>query len=307
MRVWSLISRISVAAVALAGIACRGQGGSVARGMVASETYLGIVGCERCAGTQVELALYRAGDAPGHGVPEAYHMRETFYGTPEGTVVKDTNGVWTEALGPDGRGWMVDLVNGRSGELEHFERIERNRGELLLLDAKLNELPANQPHVLGRVTGEHQLHMTILRDGDNGRTVEMKPGEVFVVELETKKPVGYTWISDRPESTALLETGSGPVPGRRMSDATVSSGASSGIAVSGQGPVSAGQMQTNARSAAAARLAREKALEAARPDFQVWQLIAPPPGVLPLRFEFRKAADMTAWPVKVFTLTVVTR
>ena len=52
--------------------------------------------------------------------------------------------------------------------------------------------------------------MTILREGDNGRTVEMKPGEVFVVELEARRPVGYTWTSDRPESTALLETGQGP-------------------------------------------------------------------------------------------------
>jgi len=282
---------------------------------VASETYLGMVACERCAGTRVELALYRAGDAPGHGPPAAYHMRETFYGTPDGDQVRDTNGVWSEIPdpGPEGHGWVVELANGRSQGLQYFERVEKNDGELVLLDAQLHELPGDLPHKLGRVTGDHQLRMVLLTEGDDGRTVEMRPGEVFAVRLETKRPAGYTWTSDRPAAMALLETGAEPAAGAGA--AAVSGGAGSSAATAGEGAASlgqgsagSGQGPARARAVRASRGTTSSAAQRpAEPEYQVWQLIAPPPGVLALRFECRLVSDMAAPPVRFFTLTVVTR
>jgi hypothetical protein len=313
--------------------AAGGQGAPLARdpvvtgAAVASETYLGMVACARCAGTRVELALYRSGDAPGQGAPAAYHMRETFYGATAGDAsvdeVRDTNGVWRESRAPDGHGWVVQLASGRTGELEYFERVERNEGELVLLDQQLHELPGDVPHRLGRVTGDHQLHMVFLTEADDGRTLELKPGEVFEVRLETKKPAGYLWTSDRPPAMALLETGGEPVAapsgagtgtGTAQQPAGPVSGPAAGPA-SGQGAgvgagTATGSLAQGAAGGGTVRVSTAKIPAkgaAVGTQYQVWQLIAPPPGVLPLRFELKSASDMAAPAVKAYTLTIVTR
>jgi predicted secreted protein len=257
------------------------------RATVAYETYLGMLACDSCAGTRVELALFREGDVLTMGTPAAYHLREIHYGGPDGEKVVDKHGVWIEQVGPPGHGAVLELSDGDTPQdRQHFERVALNGGELVLLDASLHELPADLPHTLTRVTGDHQLHVTTLTDADDGRTIEFKPGEVFLVRLRTKVPAGYEWISDRPEGTVLLETGATPAAGEALpKPATVAKGVAPGKAVPGRSP-------GNANAAA---------------EFQVWQLIAPQPGVLALHFQYRKVGDETALPMKLFSVTVLTR
>ena len=248
---------------------------------VASETFLGMLACDRCAGTRVELTLYRAGEVPGSGEPAAYHLRETLMGTPYGDDVRESNGTWIESLAPDnGRDdevrWLIQLSSGRPTDREFFERTERHQDQLLVLDSQQHELPADLPHKLGRVSGEHQLHMVSLSEADNGRTLELKPGEVFVLRLETRKPAGYSWTSNRPAAMALLETGAEP-------------------------PAAAPATNT-ARSVRTSAAARPTG-----PEYQVWQFIAPPAGVVQLRFELKQTSDMKKPPLRVYTLTVVTQ
>jgi predicted secreted protein len=250
---------------------------------VASETFLGMVTCRACSGTRVELALYREGDIPGQGSPSAYHMRETHYGALDGDTVVDTNGVWVEQPGPPGQGTVIQLDSGRPEDRQYLQRVPVKGGELVWLDAQLHELPASLPHTLTRVTGDHQLHMTYLTEADDGRTVEMKPGEVFLVRLLRRIPPGYEWICDRPASIVLLETG----------------GESATAAAGAPAPMPPARSAKSAADRAPAR--------PAAPEYQVWQLIAPPPGTLALHFQYRKAGDTVGLPMYLFSLTVVTR
>jgi predicted secreted protein len=247
---------------------------------VASETFLGMVTCAGCSGTRVELALYREGEISGQAAPSAYHMRETHYGGLDGDTVVDTNGVWIEQAGPPAQGSVIELDSGRPQDRQYFRRVPFKGGELVMLDAQLHELPATLPHALMRVTGDHQLRMTYLTEADDGRTVEMKPGEVFLVRLPRRTPPGYEWICDRPKSIALLETGAESAPTAAPAAPTVRSSK----AASGRAP------------------ARPTV-----PEFQVWQLITPPSGTLALHFQYRKAGDAVGLPMYLFSLTVVTR
>jgi predicted secreted protein len=262
---------------------------------VASETFLGMVTCAACSGTRVELALYREGGIPGEGSPSAYHMRETHYGALDGDTVVDTNGVWIEQPGPPGEGTVIQLDSGRPQDRQYLQRVPSKGGELVLLDAQLHELPPSLPHTLTRVTGDHQLHMTYLTEADDGRTVEMKPGEVFLVRLPRRIPPGYEWICDRPASIVLLETGG-------QSATTAASAPPSAPAAT---PPAAASGQGAARPAKSA-VPRPPA-RPTTPEYQVWQLIAPPPGTLALHFQYRKVGDTAGLPMYLFSLTVVTR
>jgi hypothetical protein len=256
---------------------------------VASEAY----GCAFCSGTRVELSLYREGEELGSAKPSTYHLHEVFYGSRNGDRVVDTNGTWLEPPVAPGEALVVELESGRPDGRLYFARAERNGGELVQLDAKLRELAANVPHTLTRVSGDHQMQTLLLGEGDDGRTLELKAGEVFLLRLRTGMPAGYTWSSDRPASMALLETdGDGSVP-------PASPGASA-APVASLPPAKIRPQGTRVRSA--------RTVPAAKLEYQVWELIAPPPGVQLLQFQYRyRSKDRIDLPVKVFRLTVITR
>jgi hypothetical protein len=77
-----------------------------------------------------------------------------------------------------------------------------NEGTLIILDNELRELPGNVPHTLARVIGSRQRNVAFLSEADDGRTVELKPGEVFLLRLRENPKTGAMWISDRPEAMA---------------------------------------------------------------------------------------------------------
>jgi len=262
---------------------------------VASETFLGMVTCAACSGTRVELALYREGGVSGERSPAAYHMRETHYGALDGDTVVDTHGVWIEQPGPPGEGTVIELDSGRPQDRQYLQRVPVKGGELVWLDAQLHELPATLPHTLTRVTGDHQLHMTYLTEADDGRTVEMKPGEVFLVRLPRRTPPGYEWICDRPASIVLLETGG-------ESATTAAAPPASIPAPAAPSTTGVSQPTRPPKSPTIRPPARP-----ATPEYQVWQLIAPPTGTLALHFQYRKAGDTVGLPMYLFALTVVTR
>ena len=279
-------------------VVATGAGFSPGNAQGVSEMYLGMLAGPDCAAMRVELALYQegVGQAIGSAKPAAYHMRETcIYLTGPGQTL-DTNGTWQEVF--DRKKWEAVLVleNERGRGEEYFARVmDSNSATLLKLDAQMQELPDIVPHSLGRVSGERQGHIVLLSDADNGRTVEMKPGEVFFLRLTRKPGSGYMWTSNRPDSMVLLESG-GEVPGQTIN------------AASSAAPVVAAKAT---RAGGGGNLATRK--QPGHPQdpedgqYQVWQLIAPQDGQRDLRFEYRRSSTILGWPMKVFKLSVVVR
>jgi predicted secreted protein len=87
-----------------------------------------------------------------------------------------------------------------------------NEGTLILLDSELHELPGDVPHTLARVTGNRQRNIAFLSEADDGRMVELKPGEVFLLRLRGNPKTGAVWTSDRPETMALMESDTNTPP-----------------------------------------------------------------------------------------------
>jgi predicted secreted protein len=290
-------------------VVATGGGFSPGSAQVLSETYLGMLASPDCAAMRVELALYQegVGQAIGSAKPAAYHMRETcIYLTGPGQTL-DTNGTWREVI--DRKKWEAVLVleNGRTPGGEYFARVlDSNSATLLKLDAQMQELPDIVPHSLGRVSGGRQGHMVLLSDADNGRTVEMKPGEVFFLRLTRKPDSGYVWTSNRPDSMVLLESGGEVQPWPLVS------GQTPGVtpaAVSAVAPVVAAKSGRATRNGGG-NVTRQPLGYPQEPkdgEYQVWQLIAPQDGQQDLRFEYRRSSTTLGWPLQVFKLSVVVR
>jgi predicted secreted protein len=244
------------------------------------------------------------GHAVGSAKPAAYHMRETcIYLTGPGKTV-DTNGTWRELL--DRKKWEAVLIleNGRAPGGEYFARVEdSNSATLLKLDAQMQELPDTVPHSLGRITGERQGHMLLLSDADNGRTVEMKPGEVFFLRLTRKPGSGYIWMSNRPDSMVLLESVGEVQPQIATNGAppvTNSPAVSAATGKARNGPRTGGSNAAGKQQIALSQDPKDG-------PYQVWQLIAPQCGQQDLQFEYRMSSRTYGWPMQVFKLSVVVR
>ena len=291
-------------------VADGGLQGSVAKGdyfaadraQVASETYLGMLACPDCAGIRVELALYHESGAGGGDPvhPAAYHLRETHLGSVDGDRVVETNGVWTEQLDPKHWGTIIILASGRPDGPMYFGSAHDNQGTLLLLDAHFQELPPDVPHSIARITGNRQQKMIFLTEADNGRTIDMKPGEVFLLRLKGNPRAQYLWTSNRPASMALLETGSEvsetipaqPVALQRTSRPTSRSATTRPITTN----------NPTDEKPAAPRYDRSQ-----DEGYQVWQLIAPPSGIENLRFELRRPNKGYELPQRIVAFTIAVR
>lgn len=258
------------------------KGGTLGPALVASESYLGMLACTDCAGIRVELALYQESGAGGGDYvrPAAYHLRETFLGEIDGDKVVDDFGTWKES--PDVQRWgtILDLRDARRGDETFLTSAHDNEGTLIVLDGELRELPVNVPHTLARVTGNRQRNIAFLSEVDDGRTVELKPGEVFLLRLRGNPKTGAMWSSDRPEAMALMESDSNsPLP---------------------DSPGNVVQPASGARN----RISRPVAPQN-REIYQVWQMIAPQSGLQVLRFELRRPDKRWPWPEKVVTISIL--
>jgi predicted secreted protein len=286
----------------LQGAVAKGDYFAADRAQVASETYLGMLACPNCAGIRVELALYNESGAGGGDPvhPAAYHMRETHLGSIDGDGIVETNGVWTEQ--PDPQNWrrIIILASGRPDGLMYFASAPDNQGTLLLLDSQFHELPADVPHSIARITGNRQQKMIFLTEADSGRTIDMKPGEVFLLRLKGNPRTQSLWTSNRPASMALLETGSevaetipaAPVPVHRTSQSTSRLATAQPLKTT----------SVTAEKPAAPRYDRSQ-----DEGYQVWQLIAPQSGYEDLRFELRHPNKAYELPQKIVTFTIVVR
>ena len=270
---------------------------------VVSETYLGMLNCPDCSGIRAEITLYWEGH-DGH-TPIAYHLTESYPGVPDRAPV-EAAGFFSEQQIPD----LAQLTGGPAGgslirlrtgkpPVEAFLRVPGNNGELLLLNAKLHVLPDGIQHSLGRVSGEQQQGLTVLTDRDDGRTVTLKGGEVFVVVLPVHEDA-YRWNCDRPAAMALLEPDDQPPPSQLLD---VKQPPWPGAAAP-KTLLSVERSRGNAAYHAAHTTNRG-------PSYQVWQMVAPPsentntPVERVLTFQLRNPRDEAGvLPSKIVTLRI---
>ena len=275
---------------------------STSKTAVVSEIYIGVLACANCGEIRVELALYREGTnlgaSPGMVSPAGYHLRETFTGGMDGNTIVETSGVWREFLNPQKRlEPMVELLNRTSEDMRFMARAQRNVGTLVLLDKDLEEYPADLPHMLMQTSGERQEQLQLLTEADDGRTVEMKPGEVFLLRLPLGRDAGYIWTSDRPASMALLETGTADA--NTLVPVSVANATPAPEQTAARQAGSSGTGSTLRRNRIPPRDVQP------RDQYAVWQLIAPQSGMQSLRFEYRQPLKPRIPPLKVVTLSVV--
>jgi NlpE N-terminal domain len=271
------------------------KGGAPGAAQVASESYLGMLACGDCAGIRVELVLYQESGASGgdHVTSAAYHLRETFLGQIDGDQVVDHFGVWRESADAKRWGTILDLRDVRRGDDTFLTSAHDNEGTLIVLDSEFRELPPDVPHTLTRVTGNRQRNIAFLSEADDGRTVDLRPGEVFLLRLKGNAKTGAMWTSDRPEAMALMESDNSGPPRDPFADA-VQTTAPSDIQP-------ATSVIHHARSVASpARFQRGEI-------YQVWQMIAPQSGLQELRFELHRPDKSFPWPEKVVTISILVR
>ena len=270
------------------------KGGVLGPALMASETYLGMLACTDCAGIRVELALYQESGAGGGDYvrPAAYHLRETFLGEIDGDRVVDDFGTWKES--PDVKRWgmILDLRDARRGDDTFLTTARDNEGTLIILDNELRELPGNVPHTLARVIGSRQRNVAFLSEADDGRTVELKPGEVFLLRLRENPKTGAMWISDRPEAMALME-----------SDSNNPSADSSGNAEQRALPSAVQPAASSTQNRISRAVAPPARWPPNREIYQVWQMIAPQSGLQVLKFELHRPDKR--WPEKVVTISIL--
>jgi NlpE N-terminal domain len=273
------------------------KGGVLGSALVASESYLGMLACGNCAGIRVELALYQeSGVAGGENVtPAAYHLRETFLGAIDGDQVVDRFGVWKESADAKRWGTILDLRDARRADDTFLTSAHDNEGTLIVLDSELRELPANVPHTLARVTGNRQRNVAFLSEADDGRTVELRPGEVFLLRLKGNSKTGAMWTSDRPEAMALMESDNSGPSRDPFVDAV-----QTGVPSAAQ-PVVSGTHHTVSRPGAPPTRFQSGEI------YQVWQMIAPQSGLQVLKFELHRPDRNFPWPEKVVTISILVR
>ena len=272
------------------------KGGALGPALVASESYLGMLACTNCAGIRVELALYQESGAGGGDYvrPAAYHLRETFLGQIDGDRVEDHFGTWKESADVKRWGTILDLRDARRGDDTFLTSAHDNEGTLIILDSELHELPGNVPHTLARVTGSRQRNIAFLSEADDGRTVELKPGEVFLLRLRGNPKTGTMWTSDRPEAMALMESDSNSrspdLPGNTVQVASQSAAQ----------PVVSSTRNRNSRTVAPASRAYQNG-----EIYQVWQMIAPQAGLHILKFELHRPDKRFPLPEKIVTISIL--
>jgi predicted secreted protein len=142
--------------------------------------------------------------------------------------------------------------------------------------------------------------MIFLTEADNGRTIDMKPGEVFLLRLKGNPRAQALWTSNRPAAMALLETESEVSETIPPQYATLQqTSRTTGRSAKNQ-PI--GTNSATGEKPAAPHYDRS-------PDegYQVWQLIAPQSGLEQLRFELRRSNKAYEPPQKIVTLSIAVR
>jgi len=267
------------------------KGGTLGPALVASESYLGMLACTNCAGIRVELTLYQESGAGGGDFvrPAAYHLRETFLGQIDGDRVVDHFGTWKESADVKRWGTILDLRDAKRGDETFLTSAHDNEGTLILLDSELHELPGNVPHTLARVAGNRQRNIAFLSEADDGRTVELKPGEIFLLRLRGNPKTGAMWTSDRPETMALMEsdTNTPPdLPGNAVQTASQL--------------VVPGTRNRNSRTVVPpSRVYQDREI------YQVWQMIAPQSGLQVLKFQLYRPDKRFSLPEKIVTISIL--
>jgi hypothetical protein len=285
----------------LQGAVARGSNFAPDKAQVASETFLGMLACPDCAGIRVELALYHESEAAGGDPvrPAAYHMRETHLGSIDGDRIVETNGTWTEQFDKNHLRTIIILASGRPEGPTYFATAHDNQGTLLLLDPQFHELPADVPHSIARITGNRQQRMVFLTEADSGRTIDMKPGEVFLLRLKGNPRTQSVWTSNRPAAMALLETGSEVAESIPDQPATMQR--------TSRSTSRARTQPTAANNTTDEKPAAPRYTSSQNEGYQVWQLITPQSGFEELRFELRHLSKAYELPQKIVTFTVVVR
>jgi len=276
-----------------------------AAAQVISETYLGMLACPDCGGIRSEVTLYWEG-RDGR-LPIAYHMTETKVDVAD-TAPVESSGFFSEQTpqdsaqltgGPAG-GSLVQLRSGNP-PIRAFLRVPGNNGELLVLNEKLRVLPDRVPHSLGRVSGEQQHGLTVLTDHDDGRTVMLKGGEVFIVMLPVHAD-GYLWNSDQPAEMALLQPDDQPPPSQAIN---------TGNKPPWPGAAAPKTMVPAEITQVTSTYHAHRMATNAPNSFQVWQMVAPAEGngTSPvervLTFQLRRSNDAPALlPGQIVTLRI---
>jgi predicted secreted protein len=258
---------------------------------VVSETYLGMLACPDCGGIRAEITLYWEG-RDGR-TPIAYHMTETKVDVADAKP-QENAGFFSEQSAPDSAQLPGGATNGTTGgtlvelrtgqpPLKYFLRVAGNNGELLLLNEKLRVLPDRVPHALGRVSGEQQHGLTVLTDRDDGRTVTLKGGEVFIVLLPIHAD-GYRWNSDQPAEMTLLQPDEQPPPSQAVN--------------TNKAPypgAAAPKTMVPAEVAVVTSTYHAHHMATGAPSYQAWQMVAPAAGSSlveqVLSFQLRHATD----------------
>jgi len=268
---------------------------------VVSESYLGMLACPDCGGIRAAITLYWEGH--DGRTPIAYHMTETKVGVDDAAPEESFGFFSEQALqdsaqltgGPAG-GTLIRLRTGHP-PIQSFLRVAGNNGELLVLSEKLRVLPDRVPHALGRVSGDQQHGLTVLTDHDNGRTITLKGGEVFIVLLPIHAD-GYRWHSDQPAEMTLLQPDDQPPPSQAVTP--------------GNPPfpgAAAPKTIVPAEVAIVTSIHHGARLGTGLPSFQAWQMLAPAAGSglveRVLTFQLRRATDEPGLlPAKIVTFRI---
>jgi len=168
-------------------------------------TFAGVMPCADCAGILTELHLFAE-----QGRPTRFELTETYLGSRDGDRSIGTAGQWGTIRGSaeDSGATVVQLDLGSVSTRRNFLRIGED--ELRRLDANLREIPSTVPHSLHRVS---ELPALTLLETDNGRTVEVEPGQRVFVVLGSNRATGFGWTIEA-SGTGLLTTIGPPIYAR---------------------------------------------------------------------------------------------
>ena len=145
------------------------------------------------------------------------------------------------------------------------------------------------------MTGNRQRNVAFLGEADDGRTVELRPGEVFLLRLKGNPKTGAMWTSDRPEAMALMESDNSGPPRDPFADAI-----QTGAPIAAK-PVASGTHHTVSRPGTPPVRFQNGVI------YQVWQMIAPQSGLQVLKFELHRPDKNFPWPEKVVTISILVR
>ena len=173
-------------------------------------TYQGVLPCADCAGIWTEIVLADPGSNAGQG-SGTFVMSQRFTGGKNGRETLKSEGTWSTLVsdGRDGQTGTLELVpthsDGTAGTPMFFY-VQSGR-TLQMLDAQKQSLPLRPNHTLDRVIPPPVEAFGPLTETDNGKTVEVKVGDVIDIRLvstsDSGLPIPHSELS-APDSAAEL-------------------------------------------------------------------------------------------------------